>query len=156
MLGKCLNGVRPRRPEQSHGQKDAYALARKVSMESGLEDRNNAAACAVRTCRSSGLNGVRPRRPEQFSTTSTRSCGFSRLNGVRPRRPEQSGAAGFTSLRNSTVSMESGLEDRNNHQTNPSRQALDHVSMESGLEDRNNISLSVPPDTGQWSQWSPA
>ena len=36
------------------------------------------------------------------------------------------------------VSMESGLEDRNNANPAPSRSANSLVSMESGLEDRNN------------------
>ena len=36
------------------------------------------------------------------------------------------------------VSMESGLEDRNNQRRENHQPALDRVSMESGLEDRNN------------------
>ena len=36
-----------------------------VSMESGLEDRNNFILDEQRLVGSGGLNGVRPRRPEQ-------------------------------------------------------------------------------------------
>ena len=36
----CLNGVRPRRPEQ-FPQQNAIHQHQLVSMESGLEDRNN-------------------------------------------------------------------------------------------------------------------
>ena len=36
------------------------------------------------------------------------------LNGVRPRRPEQSGPGLGDHVRRPRVSMESGLEDRNN------------------------------------------
>ena len=37
-----LNGVRPRRPEQSTPRRGRLRRVRRVSMESGLEDRNNA------------------------------------------------------------------------------------------------------------------
>ena len=40
----CLNGVRPRRPEQSHPRPRNSHAKPGVSMESGLEDRNNEAA----------------------------------------------------------------------------------------------------------------
>ena len=45
---RCLNGVRPRRPEQSvfWVLKGVYWFA--VSMESGLEDRNNMAVSMER------------------------------------------------------------------------------------------------------------
>ena len=36
-----------------------------VSMESGLEDRNNYDCITEAPLREEGLNGVRPRRPEQ-------------------------------------------------------------------------------------------
>ena len=39
----CLNGVRPRRPEQYANRPDAQHGGHRVSMESGLEDRNNLA-----------------------------------------------------------------------------------------------------------------
>ena len=37
----CLNGVRPRRPEQFYIEGPVMAVRTRVSMESGLEDRNN-------------------------------------------------------------------------------------------------------------------
>ena len=40
-LNDCLNGVRPRRPEQSYYRKPRFSSAVWVSMESGLEGRNN-------------------------------------------------------------------------------------------------------------------
>ena len=58
-------------------------------MESGLEDRNNAAESSDVSYTEHSLNGVRPRRPEQSRAgRDPASCG--------------------------PVSMESGLEDRNN------------------------------------------
>ena len=60
-----------------------------VSMESGLEDRNNRAARRRGIKLHSRLNGVRPRRPEQFRVENPPTVTI-------------------------TVSMESGLEDRNN------------------------------------------
>ena len=59
-----LNGVRPRRPEQSFRRSLALEESQ-VSMESGLEDRNNTKACGGPGTMASSLNGVRPRRPEQ-------------------------------------------------------------------------------------------
>ena len=53
------------------------------------------------------------------------------LNGVRPRRPEQCAYL-------------------------PQGQAVGDVSMESGLEDRNNETAPVSRPSGQVSQWSPA
>ena len=41
------------------------------------------------------------------------------------------------------VSMESGLEDRNNGSDWQGSLVLHAVSMESGLEDRNNVTLSL-------------
>ena len=52
-----------------------------------------------------------------------------------------------------TVSMKSGLEDRNNETPAPVDDAPTEVSMKSGLEDRNNRSRpcrSTPGDN--WSQ----
>ena len=63
---------------------------RQVSMESGLEDRNNYGHAGAAARSLPCLNGVRPRRPEQLG---------DRRSERLPRRP---------------VSMESGLEDRNN------------------------------------------
>ena len=55
------------------------------------------------------------------------------------------------------VSMESGLEDRNNADSAHAKALSLGVSMESGLEDRNNVQgkgLKWPQI--RWSQWSPA
>ena len=57
------------------------------------------------------------------------------------------------------VSMESGLEDRNNEVTPmwALPLAIETVSMESGLEDRNNIVPMVKDAAAAMlSQWSPA
>ena len=64
--GTCLNGVRPRWPEQScrvGSDNDESAL---VSMESGLDGRNNLGRHSITRTGSSCLNGVRPRWPEQY------------------------------------------------------------------------------------------
>ena len=61
-----------------------------VSMESGLEDRNNDRGLGALELQESRLNGVRPRRPEQLAAA------VERFGTMKP------------------VSMESGLEDRNN------------------------------------------
>ena len=86
-----LNGVRPRWPEQSQGGNPPPHPGRTpVSMESGLDGRNNPAARPPRLPRSRSLNGVRPRWPEQSGVG--RRVGHierKRLNGVRPRWPEQ-------------------------------------------------------------------
>ena len=47
--------------------------------------------------------------------------------------------------RGSIVSMESGLEDRNNQCFVRPDRPRQSVSMESGLEDRNNTALLRPP-----------
>ena len=59
-------------------------------MESGLEDRNNSMTSAFTQSAMGGLNGVRPRRPEQSVDVLGEGAGHD------------------------PVSMESGLEDRNN------------------------------------------
>ena len=61
--------------------------------------------------------------------------------------------AGYTN-----VSMESGLDGRNNLANGPSRHPSGHqVSMESGLDGRNNLSARVlTAGSPQASQWSPA
>ena len=112
----CLNGVRPRWPEQYLAQVECAGHGADVSMESGLDGRNNGSGGVGSGARSASvsmesgldgrnnelvsysnlfsngrLNGVRPRWPEQ----SCRACGcrvavLVRLNGVRPRWPEQS------------------------------------------------------------------
>ena len=62
----CLNGVRPRWPEQCDicGLAPAQ-YAGSVSMESGLDGRNNVFLPLLQWSMLSGLNGVRPRWPEQ-------------------------------------------------------------------------------------------
>ena len=43
-LKKCLNEVRPGRPEQYVRVLDAHSIGQEVSMKSGLEDRNNSSS----------------------------------------------------------------------------------------------------------------
>ena len=83
-----LNGVRPRRPEQYathvHVEGNLY-----VSMESGLEGRNNLGVWTItmpgwEVSMESGLEGRN--NPTRSSPTPWKE---PRLNGVRPRRPEQ-------------------------------------------------------------------
>ena len=162
LTGRCrlplsLNGVRPRRPEQSADSPPAGLDQVLVSMESGLEGRNNGGAGnGVAHCDRDRLNGVRPRRPEQCAPRDRRAaphrvsmesglegrnnsprklCGrrcVRSLNGVRPRRPEQWP-----------------------HENENTR--LGDVSMESGLEGRNNaIAALVAKGLKGLSQWSPA
>ena len=64
-------------------------------MKSGLEDRNN----LYRT----------QQKPE------SQQC----LNEVRPGRPEQSDDGAASGISHQTVSMKSGLEDRNNEEYVP-------------------------------------
>ena len=61
----CLNGVRPRWPEQFIFNRKLGKPAN-VSMESGLDGRNNEFSQGLRAYRNRSLNGVRPRWPEQF------------------------------------------------------------------------------------------
>ena len=70
------------------------------------------------------LNGVRPRRPEQYHSWLKGYMSRYRLNGVRPRRPEQFGLNGVQ-FPTHFVSMESGLEGRNNLPEVPARRAAD-------------------------------
>ena len=103
-------------------------------MESGLEGRNNRIRDRGPSRCKRSLNGVRPRRPEQsaYARAVTIRAAQS-LNGVRPRRPEQLGAHRRTAA------------------------SLDDVSMESGLEGRNNESATFIPEPISFeSQWSPA
>ena len=80
------------------------------------------------------------------------------LNGVRPRRPEQSFRPLYGRRNGPSVSMESGLEGRNNRLVNSlTSSVFIGVSMESGLEGRNNrsrVRSGILDDI--WSQWSPA
>ena len=179
-----LNGVRPRRPEQSRTEiTSGLSLGVSVSMESGLEGRNNGAPIGGALGRGpvSMESGLEGRNNARSSRSSPRS-GQARLNGVRPRRPEQS-TRGIREANDPTVSMESGLEGRNNHShlwgnvisdlfclngVRPRRpeQLLRYafltmmvrsVSMESGLEGRNNIWKEWKEQQNRnSSQWSPA
>ena len=111
-----------------------------VSMESGLEGRNNATTHGWRTSWSRCLNGVRPRRPEQCLTSPRRRGRLTgRLNGVRPRRPEQCDR--IENILGSPASL-NGVRPRRPEQFfgYEAWSAQDqYVSMESGLEGRNNI-----------------
>ena len=120
------------------GRNARYNDAHAVSMESGLEDRNNPGPATRHRTHYPCLNGVRPRRPEQLGLCSDRRRPRpGGLNGVRPRRPEQYCTHGCRCAA-AYVSMESGLEDRNNPRRSHSTGGVRGVSMESGLEDRNN------------------
>ena len=104
-----------------------------VSMESGLEGRNNGMYLPMTITNVIGLNGVRPRRPEQCIVQNTNHCGVH------------------------MVSMESGLEGRNNSMGNRCSGGKRSVSMESGLEGRNNAQLLRAGALAHLlSQWSPA
>ena len=110
-------------------------------MESGLEGRNNEAACTARGPIPSCLNGVRPRRPEQCAVLGALHAPSASLNGVRPRRPEQFDQGGSCCAHRFGVSMESGLEGRNNIARILQEDGDVVVSMESGLEGRNNRAI---------------
>ena len=110
---KCLNEVRPRRPEQSAVKYRRAMLGLPVSMKSGLEGRNNFSTSPSGRSRTTCLNEVRPRRPEQYramalyerladvsmksglegrnnlEAPSPKGRWVCSLNEVRPRRPEQ-------------------------------------------------------------------
>ena len=60
------------------------------------------------------------------------------LNGVRPRWPEQCGGKPGRTEPKKEVSMESGLDGRNNEMTTFTGTSVILVSMESGLDGRNN------------------
>ena len=90
------------------------SLEKIVSMKSGLEDRNNPRTGVGQRRNPRRLNEVRPGRPEQCSHHSRRlRCRKSGLNEVRPGRPEQCVEHDHGAIQQ-TVSMKSGLEDRNN------------------------------------------
>ena len=91
-------------------------VSARVSMKSGLEDRNNPRHRRRHPCGNLGLNEVRPGRPEQFVDRGLMNSDLKK-----------------------EVSMKSGLEDRNNPSRVPPVSAAPGVSMKSGLEDRNNI-----------------
>ena len=151
-----LNGVRPRWPEQSGVRHARIQGCRVVSMESGLDGRNNYVYCGSIHAQVHRLNGVRPRWPEQLGewrdqreqsrwvsmesgldgrnnspSPSSEFLSSGGLNGVRPRWPEQC------------------VREIHQH-------AAGCVSMESGLDGRNNSVLATPQVRVTPSQWSPA
>ena len=63
--GTCLNGVRPRWPEQCGCEGQSRGTVVVVSMESGLDGRNNLRVHDPGQAVNQRLNGVRPRWPEQ-------------------------------------------------------------------------------------------
>ena len=128
-------------------------------MESGLEDRNNGADDRNPGREDDGLNGVRPRRPEQWGKRfAVRRLGFC-LNGVRPRRPEQYLEARITAGQLDPVSMESGLEDRNNKANATVRRSSSLPARLNGVRPRRPEQWYVFVDRFaliKASQWSPA
>ena len=104
-----------------------------VSMESGLEGRNNVILSAY---------------PHPLYSVSMES-GLEGRNNLR--------LLDGTGERCDDVSMESGLEGRNNDSACHEVRATLDVSMESGLEGRNN-QLTARRYEQWWmqSQWSPA
>ena len=136
----CLNGVRPRWPEQWGKIEDIY-VGLIVSMESGLDGRNNpvrhgdsSGAVLAQVSMESGLDGRNNfvhQVLEPLHQGVSMESGLdgrnnlvdlyyryrrpeSRLNGVRPRWPEQCGAGQHGRDPLMMVSMESGLDGRNN------------------------------------------
>ena len=132
----------------------AYAWGREllvgcVSMESGLDGRNNPVAAAQLTAAGivsmeSGLDGR-----NNLARVTGMSRMTIRLNGVRPRWPEQWGVYLVKGSLEFLVSMESGLDGRNNAPHKGSNcPGVRQVSMESGLDGRNNgvvRELLAPP-----------
>ena len=128
-----------------------------VSMESGLEGRNNISTTLAPFLCNIRLNGVRPRRPEQLAATRMMERLRVCLNGVRPRRPEQCdgkrktrfGKSGLNGVRPRRPEQYAVIIDR------PDGSVI--VSMESGLEGRNNLRAARSSESpSEWSQWSPA
>ena len=109
-------------------------------MKSGLEDRNNGGQGYGRFPKILGLNEVRPGRPEQYGTLHLTAKAFdsvSMKSGLEDRNNPD--GRRFIVDHKTTVSMKSGLEDRNNWQRSPDPHHPNiRVSMKSGLEDRNN------------------
>ena len=84
------------------------------------------------------LNGVRPRWPEQFAPGPPRpppECGVSMESGLDGRNNH--GRGNVLAFREE-VSMESGLDGRNNAYNLDEQKLHIDVSMESGLDGRNN------------------
>ena len=85
-----------------------------VSMKSGLGDRNNRGLGASGRSSELGLNEVRSWRPEQCPMNESRGSSTARLNEVRSWRPEQLPNNVTRVSQYRSVSMKSGLGDRNN------------------------------------------
>ena len=154
-----LNGVRPRWPEQSGTRSGEDITGSEVSMESGLDGRNNRvarqSAGPFRPC----LNGVRPRWPEQSWTQCLANPVYSGLNGVRPRWPEQSNR--HEHPRAGSPCCLNGVRPRWPEQSVRMLWVYNTyfaVSMESGLDGRNNLDFAelVTDIEHTASQWSPA
>ena len=154
-MSSSLNEVRSWRPEQSHQPPAVSPPSPKVSMKSGLGDRNNQETGSGMQRTRSGLNEVRSWRPEQCTAaTASSTASAARLNEVRSWRPEQCCRRQTIPMPTNFVSMKSGLGDRNNGDLTLSlnlRQIW--VSMKSGLGDRNNwIRIGALITHDIWSQ----
>ena len=102
------------------------------------------------------LNGVRPRRPEQFHLATHERLTQIRVSMESGLEGRNNGAQQSMSESVGDVSMESGLEGRNNRDVTHAETWDQVVSMESGLEGRNNL-ISMWRSPATWvSQWSPA
>ena len=152
-----LNGVRPRRPEQSAPRQNDQLPPMYVSMESGLEGRNNCTAGRASPSNAglvsmeSGLEGRNNNVTQRQSSISS-----SRLNGVRPRRPEQCTQQDPPVVSGDFVSMESGLEGRNNPRL-CAREAATGQRL-NGVRPRRpeQFLARFVPEVEIKSQWSPA
>ena len=109
-----------------------------VSMESGLDGRNNPGRLSARELFMTCLNGVRPRWPEQWTVEANLDYEneVSMESGLDGRNNKGRNLS-FVELRD--VSMESGLDGRNNYSAHFEPAANLRVSMESGLDGRNNV-----------------
>ena len=99
-----------------------------------------------------GLNEVRPGRPEQFGFGSldlAAALTVSMKSGLEDRNNALRPADALHDL---MVSMKSGLEDRNNDAGSVGAADGSRVSMKSGLEDRNNQGLVAVLPALNWSQ----
>ena len=102
------------------------------------------------------LNGVRPRWPEQFRGLDSHHTSPNRLNGVRPRWPEQSrDLEELTQAQRRLNGVRPRWPEQFSDQIQPERHH--NVSMESGLDGRNNVAKrGALFMIDLWSQWSPA
>ena len=122
------NGV-PRRRGGTH---------HRVSIESGLEGRNNRSSVPRLRTRRIRLNRVRPRRPEQCRNRTRRMGHRRRLNRVRPRRPEQCCKLGSVPSNADGLNRVRPRRPEQSAQTPQAASGPGLVSIESGLEGRNN------------------